>query len=1604
MVERFFFSIFNKYSFLFFIVGLSILLLVSDPLMGEEYYLETDKSVSPNTIYEDGCGVSPDKTTVTLTVTGAGDCPTGGLLDIMLIIDRSSTMLTNARIDSAKAAAKAFVDLFRNQDRVGLISFATDVILDKGLTYMNTTGKAELKAAIDSIRAEGWTNIGDAVRMANHELQDHGRENRAWVEILLSDGLPNRPLGLPNPPGPVGYAIMAADSARLMDIPLYTIGLALTIQEGVILLQSMADTTGAIYYDSPTPDELRDIFQEIGGEVLCQAGTDITVTEILRNIFSVDGVFTVSPISIDVNPVIGTTLRWTVDEIYVGDVWTVSFDIRSAETGALLPVDVAGSSKVTYTRNGDQLETPFPQAYVTVNPCQVPLLNCLKTDIFSGIDIPHAGDTLLYRVDVFNQGILPVTNLFYDDTPDPYSTLLVGSVSTTLGTVILGNNPGDNSVSVSLGTLSPAQEATINFQVVIDDPLPPGITFLSNQGFLSGTELDPVPSDDPDTPQLDDPTITYLTVGPILEATKTDHLFGDKDGNGLPSPGDTLKYDVEIINMGGATAHGVTFTDTLDPEVLLVVGSVSSSQGSVVIGNNPLDTLVYVYLESLEVGHSVAIEFLVTIRDPLPFGITQVSNQGIVRSIDSDDEPTDDPDTPQDDDPTITRSFSVLFKRGKTFEAALNSSYCPYYRAVNGPPGSPDLIQITTYTYDPGHDLYWCYPIEGLLYPGSHLYITYTFGQGTHVDSIFIHIPAKGSKNEERHPQYRAVGPKVGHWETRTEGEYDFYGYDWTVYDEVQEDDGLWRIISEIYTTDGGETQFLPDTSFVILDTEDPIYHLTYRKQSDGAPLPTIPHPTLGDIPVTTDQMVMITTTVNQTAPLEGNGRLWSWMDIFIFAPGEKVDIDGVPSYADQLSGVSRWVNDPPFADTLDYNYVWNVMEADLTCEGVATVRIKGRDTASNLVDIEDGAPNTGLYILIDTTPPESPKAANIVITDRGAVIGAPGAVGVDWFGLGLIVRIYDNPALILPLASFEAKSDGSFGFTLPFSPSAGSLLFLTASDRAGHESEATPVVVHYGVAALEAQKTVTVVGDFEANPGDTLLYEVTLFNCDDIMLTGVTFTDVPDVYTSLEVGSVTTTKGTITSGNTIGDTFVGVTVGTLTSGETVHISFPVRIDPALPEEVQHVSNQGIVLCAELPLTPTDDPTTPNPADATVVEVVPTVVTVTYHLYPGWNTLSVPVIPLNPNIWDLFPDAEDIWGYNGGYIPVGAVTPGQGYFILYNSETFINITGSAVDNYEKNLQYGWNFLGSIIEEVPVSTILNTDTGQPATESCLDPTAVYEYTNERYFFSTRIKPTKAYWVFGFADCPILVRSQFAKLTHLALKFGRETLWTAKLFLENEHGTRVLEFGVAEGAGPGYDPGLDLPRPPAIPGKDLLSASFINPYRIDLQKDIRNTSNLKWILDVISEKQLTLEWDMSQLPPDLTVVLLKEHEESIDMRTSTHLTIGEGHHQLRIQVHSLPETFQLLQNCPNPFNPTTTISYTVPTGSAPNTDRSPFISLRIYNLLGQEVRTLVDGEMKPGRYTVTWDGRDDFGREVSGGVYFYRLHTSRFSQTRRMVLLK
>ncbi|MEX0737476.1 MAG: FlgD immunoglobulin-like domain containing protein [Bacteroidota bacterium] len=124
-------------------------------------------------------------------------------------------------------------------------------------------------------------------------------------------------------------------------------------------------------------------------------------------------------------------------------------------------------------------------------------------------------------------------------------------------------------------------------------------------------------------------------------------------------------------------------------------------------------------------------------------------------------------------------------------------------------------------------------------------------------------------------------------------------------------------------------------------------------------------------------------------------------------------------------------------------------------------------------------------------------------------------------------------------------------------------------------------------------------------------------------------------------------------------------------------------------------------------------------------------------------------------------------------------------------------------------------------------------------------------------------------------------------------------------------------------------------------------------------------------------------------------LKDNSARLNLSTSSMLNEREGSVEAA-EIAAVPTVFQLDQNYPNPFNPSTTIKYQLPQEAG--------VTLSIYNLQGQRVRTLVSGDQKAGFYSVQWDGKNDAGASVSTGLYIYRIHAGTFTAINKMLLMK
>lgn len=166
------------------------------------------------------------------------------------------------------------------------------------------------------------------------------------------------------------------------------------------------------------------------------------------------------------------------------------------------------------------------------------------------------------------------------------------------------------------------------------------------------------------------------------------------------------------------------------------------------------------------------------------------------------------------------------------------------------------------------------------------------------------------------------------------------------------------------------------------------------------------------------------------------------------------------------------------------------------------------------------------------------------------------------------------------------------------------------------------------------------------------------------------------------------------------------------------------------------------------------------------------------------------------------------------------------------------------------------------------------------------------------------------------------------------------------------------------------------------------------------------------NTMDRKDLKLSWELPVVNSFERIILVDiTHNKRINVNEhtnytytnsmSTHFKVFAGkagwvEQKIQQLESELPSSFAIYQNYPNPFNPTTHIAFDIA--------QSGHIKIKVYNILGQEVKTLVSRYYETGRYNIEWDGRDDRGQTLSSGVYIYRFEAGKISKVKKMLLVK
>jgi len=402
---------------------------------------------------------------------------------------------------------------------------------------------------------------------------------------------------------------------------------------------------------------------------------------------------------------------------------------------------------------------------------------------------------------------------------------------------------------------------------------------------------------------------------------------------------------------------------------------------------------------------------------------------------------------------------------------------------------------------------------------------------------------------------------------------------------------------------------------------------------------------------------------------------------------------------------------------------------------------------------------------------------------------------------------------------------------------------------------------------------------------------------------------------------------------------------------------------------------------------------------------------------PGVSNLSVGSIVAGTHAddweayWDNGNSSDYMVQYDGG--ATFQFSAGRAFWILSRSTVTIDRTVSAAPlnaayEAEVPLHPGWNLITN-----PFTLPIPWSRVQAANNIAATP--IYSF-NGSFVSSTNLDPYAGYYYFNGSPATTLATLKVPYQAIYANLVDAPTLdakgWRVSVQLAaGESIDGCMKFGVSATASKGLDD-LDVHKPRAI--GSLPDISFERPqwdpeftkFATDIRSPIIDLEQWDFVVKTEQQTRTTLTFSgVGSIPRLYEVILIdRECQQSIDLRkdsiyvrTSTgdrcemSVVVGSRDLVLRRAAEILPTETTLRQNFPNPFNPTTAISFQLLA--------SGFVSLKIFDVLGREVATLVSEMRQPGAHTVRWDGS-----ALPSGVYYYRLRTEAFDQTRKMILMK
>ncbi|TAK61155.1 MAG: T9SS type A sorting domain-containing protein [Bacteroidetes bacterium] len=378
---------------------------------------------------------------------------------------------------------------------------------------------------------------------------------------------------------------------------------------------------------------------------------------------------------------------------------------------------------------------------------------------------------------------------------------------------------------------------------------------------------------------------------------------------------------------------------------------------------------------------------------------------------------------------------------------------------------------------------------------------------------------------------------------------------------------------------------------------------------------------------------------------------------------------------------------------------------------------------------------------------------------------------------------------------------------------------------------------------------------------------------------------------------------------------------------------------------------------------------------------------------PSWNMLSLPVTVTDFRKTTLFPTAaSSAFLYSGGYQQKDTLTNGTGYWVKFDAGEDITLTGFPRTKDSISVNNKWNMIGTISMPVPVSNILQVPSG-------IVTSSFFGY-DDGYGEADVLEPGKAYWVKTNRNGKLVLNASLAsKRQHNSVAANKSGDELNSILLEEPGAVAKakrkqlkLVFGIQESSAETETGMFEMPPAPPAGSTDIRFAS--NQFGELIPKELKEPKEFP-ILIQTQNASLKLSWNITQ-KTNLKYSFLEKTGKKITAaiplsgNSSAVLHPSEDKKYV-LRVEPLPNVYALYQNYPNPFNPATVINYTLPVASR--------VLLKVYNLLGQEVATLVDEMQDAGFKSQNWDATG-----FASGMYYYRLQAGDFVETKKLLLVK